>query len=492
MGPKASIDRLYFGNFDDEFGAYFQMTIVPIILCGGSGTRLWPVSRDSFPKQFVPLLGQFSTFQGTLKRVADTSLFGKPVVVTNEKFRFLAEEQAVAIGIPVDIVMEPMPRDSAAAIAAAAHYLLHHRAGTIGLVLAADHVVSDIAGFAASIRAALPAAEAGKIVTFGIAPTSPSTAYGYIRPGDTVEGEAKSVAMFLEKPDAIKAGQLIAEGCLWNSGNFMFRPDAMLAEIDRFAPEIAEAAGNALANHTIDLGAMRLGEEDFVRAPKISIDYAVMQKTKLAAVVKATFDWSDIGTWDALWEASERDACDNRTSGNVTLLDTKGSLVHSDDVLTTVAGLDNVVVVTTRDAVLVASREASGEVKALVEDMKAKGIREASEHLKMYRPWGAYQRIDIGSRFQVKRLTVKPGGRLSLQKHHHRSEHWVVVSGTAEVTIGDKVMELHENESTYIPVGELHRLANPGKVMLEIIEVQVGSYTGEDDIVRIEDVYGRG
>ena len=468
------------------------MTIVPIILCGGSGTRLWPVSRDSFPKQFVPLLGEFSTFQGTLKRVADATLFGKPVIVTNEKFRFLAEEQSAAIGIPVDIIMEPMPRDSAAAIAASAHYLIHHRAGTIGLVLAADHVVGDIAGFALSVRAAIPAAEAGKIVTFGITPTHPSTAYGYIRSGDSVEGEAKAVAMFLEKPDAVKAGQLIAENCLWNSGNFMFRPDAMLSEITAFAPEIANAAGEALANHTMDLGALRLGEVEFAKAPKISIDYAVMQKTKLAAVVKAAFDWSDIGTWDALWEASDRDDRGNRTSGNVTLLDTKNSLIHSDDVLTTVAGLDDIIVVTTRDAVLVASREASGNVKTLVEDMKAKGVREASEHLKMYRPWGAYQRIDIGNRFQVKRITVKPGGRLSLQKHHHRSEHWVVVSGTAEVTVGDKVMELHENESTYIPIGEIHRLANPGKVPLEIIEVQVGSYTGEDDIVRIEDVYGRG
>ena len=468
------------------------MTIVPIILCGGSGTRLWPISRDSFPKQFVPLLGQLSTFQGTLKRVADPALFGKPVIVTNEKFRFLAEEQAAAIGIPVDIIMEPMPRDSAAAIAASAHYLIHHRAGTIGLVLAADHVVGNTAGFALSVRSAIPAAEAGKIVTFGIAPTHPSTAYGYIRSGDSVEGEAKAVAMFLEKPDAVKAGQLIAENCLWNSGNFMFRPDAMLSEITAFAPEIAAAAGEALANHTMDLGAMRLDEVEFAKAPKISIDYAVMQKTKLAAVVKAYFDWSDIGTWDALWEASDRDELGNRTSGNVTLLDTKNSLIHSDDVLTTVAGLDDIVVVTTRDAVLVASREASGNVKTLVEDMKAKGVREASEHLKMYRPWGAYQRIDIGARFQVKRITVKPGGRLSLQKHHHRSEHWVVVSGTAEVTVGDKVMELHENESTYIPIGEIHRLANPGKVPLEIIEVQVGSYTGEDDIVRIEDVYGRG
>jgi mannose-1-phosphate guanylyltransferase/mannose-6-phosphate isomerase len=468
------------------------MTIVPIILCGGSGTRLWPVSRDSFPKQFVPLLGELSTFQATLKRVADPTLFGKPVVVTNEKFRFLAEEQAANVGVPIDIVMEPMPRDSAAAIAASAVYLHRYRAGTIGLALAADHVVADLAGFASSVRKAIPAAEAGHIVTFGIVPTHPSTAYGYIRPGGPVEGEARKVAMFLEKPDATKAGELLADGCLWNSGNFMFRPDVMLAEIEAYAPDIAAAASEAVTNHTMDLGALRLNEEAFAKAPKISIDYAVMQKTKRAAVVKAAFDWSDIGTWGALWEASERDEKGNRLSGNVRLLETSGSLVHSEDVLTTVAGLDDVVVVTTRDAVFVASREASGDVKALVEDMKAQSVREASEHLKMYRPWGAYQRIDVGSRFQVKRITVKPGGRLSLQKHHHRSEHWVVVSGTAEVTVGEKIMELHENESTYIPIGEVHRLANPGKVPLEIIEVQVGSYTGEDDIVRLEDVYGRG
>ena len=262
------------------------MRVNPIILCGGSGTRLWPVSRDSFPKQFVPLLGELSTFQATLKRVADGSLFGKPVVVTNEKFRFLAEEQAAAAGIAVDIIMEPMPRDSAAAIAASAHYLKHHRAGTIGLVLAADHVGADIAGFAASVRAAVPAAEAGRIVTFGIAPTHPSTAYGYIRLGEAVEGDAKAVAMFLEKPDAVKAGQLIAEGCLWNSGNFMFQPDAMLAEIQAFAPEIADAAREALAHHTMDLGALRLGEAEFAKAPKSRLITLSCKKPSLQRLLK--------------------------------------------------------------------------------------------------------------------------------------------------------------------------------------------------------------
>ena len=468
------------------------MTIIPVILCGGSGTRLWPVSRDSFPKQFVPLLGTLSTFQTTLKRVDDKALFGRPLVVTNEKFRFLAAEQAEAAGVAIDIVMEPSPRDSAPAIAAAAHWLKRHHADALGLVLAADHMVGDVQGFRKSVKTALPAAEAGKIVTFGVTPSHASTAYGYIKPGEPVEGDARHISIFLEKPNASMAADLVAEGYLWNSGNFMFKPETMLEELERHAPQIGACAASALDQATTDLGATLLNADAFANAPKISIDYAVMQKTIHAAVVRAQFDWSDIGTWGALWDASEHDERGNRATGNVALLDTTNSLVHSDDVLTAVAGLDNVVVVSTRDAVLVTSRENSGEVKILVEALKAKSQREASEHLKMYRPWGSYQRIDIGERFQVKRITVKPGGRLSLQKHFHRSEHWVVVSGTAEVTVGDKTVELHENQSTYIPIGEVHRLANPGKVPLELIEVQVGSYTGEDDIVRLEDVYGRG
>jgi mannose-1-phosphate guanylyltransferase/mannose-6-phosphate isomerase len=468
------------------------MTIIPVILCGGSGTRLWPVSRDSFPKQFVPLLGTLSTFQTTLKRVDDAALFGRPLVVTNEKFRFLAAEQAEAVGVAIDIIMEPSPRDSAPAIAAAAHWLKRHHAGSLGLVLAADHMVGDVQGFRKSVTTALPAAEAGKIVTFGVTPSNPSTAYGYIKPGDQVEGGARHISIFLEKPNASMAANLVAEGYLWNSGNFMFKPETMLEELEHHAPQIGACAASALDKAITDLGATLLDADAFANAPKISIDYAVMQKTAHAAVVRAQFDWSDIGTWGALWDASEHDERGNRATGNVALLDTTNSLVHSDDVLTAVAGLDNVVVVSTRDAVLVTSRENSGEVKILVEALKAKSQREASEHLKMYRPWGAYQRIDIGTRFQVKRITVKPGGRLSLQKHFHRSEHWIVVSGTAAVTVGDKTFEVHENESTYIPIGEVHRLANPGKVPLELIEVQVGSYTGEDDIVRLEDVYGRG
>lgn len=467
------------------------MRIIPVILCGGSGTRLWPVSRDSFPKQFVPLLGQYSTFQATLKRVSDQGLFGKPIIVTNHKFRFLIEEQALAVKVPVDIIMEPEPRDSAPAIAVASTFVSQRDPDSPLLILAADHVINDTDGFRNSVRQALPSAISGMIMTFGIKPTVPSSALGYIQPGDALPTGGFRIAKFIEKPATELAKTLIDNNCFWNSGNFMFMPSIMRREFETLAPEILEATDSALEKHSIDLGAIALEPTEFAKATKISIDYAVMQKTSHAGVIAADFDWSDVGTWGSLWDASEHDPEGNRVSGPVEVHRTHNSLVHSDDILTVVHGVDDLVVVATKDAILVTSRHHSSEVKGLVDDLKSRQVREASEHLKMYRPWGAYQRIDIGSRFQVKRITVKPGGRLSLQKHFHRSEHWIVVSGTAEVTVGSKVIELHENESTYIPIGEIHRLANPGKVPLELIEVQVGSYTGEDDIVRVEDVYGR-
>jgi mannose-1-phosphate guanylyltransferase/mannose-6-phosphate isomerase len=467
------------------------MQIVPVILCGGSGTRLWPVSRDSFPKQFVPLLGQYSTFQATLKRVADVSLFAKPVIVTNHKFRFLIEEQAQAVNVPVDIIMEPEPRDSAPAIAVAGAYSEKRDPESLVLILAADHVINDTDGFRNSVREAAASASVGTIMTFGVKPTAPSTALGYIQAGEALKTGGHSIAHFIEKPKHDVAIDLVEQGCLWNSGNFMFMPSVMRREFETFAPEIQNAADAALAMHKVDLGAIALDATEFARATKISIDYAIMQKTSHAGVIEAGFDWSDVGTWGSLWDASSHDTAGNRVSGPVEVHHTQNSLVHSDDILTIVHGVENLVVVATKDAILITDREKSGEVKTLVDDLKKRNVREASEHLKMYRPWGSYQRIDIGTRFQVKRITVKPGGRLSLQKHFHRSEHWVVVSGTAEVTVGDKTIELHENESTYIPIGEIHRLVNPGKVPLELIEVQVGSYTGEDDIVRVEDVYGR-
>lgn len=465
--------------------------ITPVILCGGSGVRLWPASRDSLPKQFISLLGSLSTFQATLRRVANPNLFSRPLIVTNQRFRFLVEEQAKTINIPIDILLEPMGRDSAPAIAAATIILQESAPGDLALILAADHVINDTTGFIASLHDAIPAATNGAIMTFGVAPGFASTAYGYISPGKPIDGAALSVSKFLEKPDSAKAEELVAAGCLWNSGNFLFRPDVMLKELASLESDLFTEVTAAVAGIELDLGARLLDEAAFGRATKISIDYAVMQRTARAGVVKARFDWSDIGTWGSLWEASPHDESGNTVSGQVELLNTRNSIVHSENVLTTLVGLDDVVVVSTRDAVLVTKRDESGQIKTLVDMLKAKGRSEATEHLKMYRPWGAYERIDIGRRFQVKRITVNPGGRLSLQKHFHRSEHWVVVTGTAEVTIGEKVLMLHENESTYIPLGEIHRLANPGKIPLEIIEIQVGAYTGEDDIVRIEDAYGR-
>lgn len=334
-------------------------------------------------------------------------------------------------------------------------------------------------------------------MTLGIAPTQPATAYGYIQPGASLPGEAgadgaRVVERFLEKPDAARAAGLIAEGALWNGGYFLFRADVMLDELAAHAPAVLAAAKAAFETATRDLDFVRLGEEAFARAPQISIDYAVMERTARAGVLPVSFPWSDIGTWGALWEVSPRDADGNALRGRVAVRDTRNSLVHaSGEILTTVVGLDDVVVVTTDDAVLVTHRNAGAEVKGLVEALRRRAEPEADAHRLMYRPWGSYQRIDIGSRFQVKRITVKPGGRLSLQKHHHRAEHWVVVRGTAEVTVDGVVRLVHENEAAYLPIGCVHRLANPGKIPLELIEVQVGSYTGEDDIIRIEDVYGR-
>ncbi len=329
-------------------------------------------------------------------------------------------------------------------------------------------------------------------MTLGVTPTAPATGYGYIHPGQPVRGtKAFEVERFVEKPDAGTAVRYIEQGYLWNSGNFLFRADTMLAELEAHAPDVLRAARAAVEAAKSDLDFLRLDAEAFAKAPKISIDYAVMERTATAGVLPVSFSWSDIGTWGAIWEASTRDDHGNALKGKVEVVETRGSLVHSDGVLTTVVGLDGVVVVATPDAVLVTSRERSDAVKDLVGQMKAAKRPEVDDHLLMYRPWGSYQRIDIGSRFQVKRITVKPGHRLSLQKHFHRAEHWVVVRGTAEVTIDDQVILRHENEAAYLPIGSVHRLANPGKIDLEMIEVQVGSYTGEDDIVRFEDVYGR-
>ena len=362
------------------------------------------------------------------------------------------------------------------------------------LVLAADHVVRKPEAFVEACRSAARAAANGRIVTFGIRPSAPATSYGYIRPGAKLNGSAAlAVDAFVEKPDATTAARYVAEKYLWNSGNFMFRADVMLGEIASFEPAIADAAKAAVDGMARDLDFLRLAAEPFGRAPRKSIDYAVMERTKLSAVVEADMGWSDVGSWDAVWDNSDRDASGNAVSGSAVVLDGHNNLVRSDDaMLTAVVGLDNAVVVTTGDAVLVAARDKAESVKALVEHLKAQNRREAVEHRRIYRPWGYYQGVDNGARYQVKRIVVKSGARLSLQKHFHRAEHWVVVKGTAEVTVGEDIRTIHENESVYIPIGGVHRLANPGKIPLELIEVQVGSYLGEDDIERLDDVYGRG
>lgn len=468
------------------------MKIHPVILCGGSGTRLWPASRDSMPKQFIALFETLSTFQMTAKRVEDGALFARPVVISNADVRFIVAEQLKAVGIEADIVLEPVRRDSAAAVAVGALAALRRDPKAIVLVMAADHLVQDPAAFVESCREAAQAAAQGYIMTLGIRPGFAATGYGYIEPGARIgEGAACRVASFFEKPGSEAAQTYIDRGFLWNGGYFLFPARLMLEELDSFAPEVLSAAKKAFDGARTDLDFIRLDEPSFSAAPKISIDYAVMERTDKAGVLPVSFPWSDVGTWGAVWEALPHDENGNALRGNAEVLHATNCLVHSEGVLTTVVGLDDVVVVSTPDAVLVSSRQRSEAVKDLVASLKDKGLSEADEHLRMYRPWGSYQRIDIGTRFQVKRIVVHPGGRLSLQKHFHRAEHWIVVRGTAEVTVDDKIILLHENEAAYIPIGATHRLANPGRIPLELIEVQVGSYTGEDDIVRVEDVYGR-
>ncbi|MFG1402937.1 mannose-1-phosphate guanylyltransferase/mannose-6-phosphate isomerase [Xanthobacter sediminis] len=467
--------------------------IVPIVLAGGAGTRLWPLSRETMPKQFIDLLeGGLSTFQATLLRVKDPR-FAPPVVVTSTAFRFIVAEQMQQVGVLGQIVLEPERRDSAAAVAVGALLAAELGPQAIGLVLAADHAVRDVETFREDCARVATAAATGLIMTFGIVPAHPATGYGYIEKGAPAGAPgAFRLARFVEKPDAAAAQDYCARGFLWNSGNFMFPASVMLDELEAWAPQVLEGARAALAAAHADLDFLRLDEEGFARAPRISIDYAVMERTRHAGVLVARFDWSDVGAWDAIHALKAKDGNGNVLEGNVVALASRGALVRSEDILTTVIGLDDVVVVTTRDAVLVTSRAAAGKVKGLVETLRQHNHREAQEHLRIYRPWGWYERIEGGPRFQVKQIHVKPGGKLSLQKHFHRAEHWIVVSGTAEVTVDGTVSYIHENESAYLPVGSVHRLSNPGRIPLKLIEVQVGSYTGEDDIVRFDDVYARG
>ena len=469
------------------------MIVVPVILCGGSGSRLWPASRESYPKQFLSFSGEKTLFQETVERVGGSEFDARPIVITGSDYRFLVAEQLRALGREADIVLEPGRRDSAAAVAAAAAIAVRRDPEALVIVLAADHAMPDRESFVAHVRRGRAAAEAGRIVTFGIRPTQPATGYGYIRPGAELAATpgVNAIDAFVEKPDAATAERYVAEGYLWNSGNFLFRANVFLDELTRLEPTIVGPVVEAVDKAARDLDFLRLDPPTFMSAKSMSVDYAVMEKTKLAAVVPSDFAWSDVGAWSAVWDLAAKDEAGNAAEGDAVFMKSSGCYVQSHGLLTAVVGLEDVVVVTSRDAVLVAARDKAEDVKKLVAELAQQKRSEATEHLRVYRPWGAYERIDMGRRYQVKRITVNPGCKLSLQSHFHRSEHWVVVSGTARVTVDDEVKVLTENQSVYIPLGAVHRMENPGRIPLELIEVQSGSYTGEDDIVRYEDVYNR-
>ena len=465
--------------------------ILPVILCGGTGTRLWPLSRESYPKQFWPLASDKTMLAETAARGSGAG-FLPPMVVCNEAHRFLVAEQLRDKG--ASIVLEPIGRNSAPAIAAAALLAEETAPGSVLWFMAADAAIGDVAALQAALAKAAAAARAGAIVTFGMQPTAPETGYGYIETGEALPGSAdvKRIARFVEKPDAAKAAQFVKTGRhLWNSGMFVATAATMLTEMEAHAPEVLKGVRAAVAGATRDGDFIRLEAAAFTATPSISIDYAVMERTQKAAVVPASIGWSDIGSWAALWEIQPKDAAGNATHGPVELVGAKNCYVRSEGILTGVIGLQDAVVVVTDDAVLVMHRDHAQDVKKLVDQLKARGAKEATEHRRAYRPWGHYEGLIMGDRFQVKKIEVRPGAKLSLQKHFHRAEHWVVVSGTAIVQRDGEEIMLRENESVYLPLGCIHRMENPGKIPLTLIEVQSGSYLGEDDIVRFEDTYGR-
>ena len=464
--------------------------IIPLIMCGGAGTRLWPASREGRPKQFLPLFGPHSTFQDTVRRVSDPTLFGRPLIVTNTQYRFLVAEQLAAIGVEADIMLEPIRRDSGPAIAAGAAFAAKRESDPLVVALAADHLITDPAAFAKVCQRAAESA-ADRIVTFGVRPTRPATEYGYIRAGASIGADIFAIDKFVEKPNATTAEHYVRDGYLWNSGNFMFRAELLLYEYQRLEPDSHAMVVESVERAGGDLDFVVLEPQSFARCAAKSIDYAVMEQTKSAAVMPVSYGWSDVGSWQAVWELSGRDTFSNSAHGPVVFVDLRSSYVMSDKQLVALFGVENLVVVATDDAVLVAKRDDGDGLRRLVQKLKDVAPTVTEEHLKVHRPWGSYHAVDRGERFQVKRIVVKQGGRLSLQLHHHRAEHWIIVRGTARVTIGDETKTLHENESIYIPIGARHRLENPGKIDLELIEVQTGSYLGEDDIVRIEDDYRR-
>ena len=493
------------------------MPIIPVIMSGGSGSRLWPQSRSLYPKQFLPLVNDQTMFQNTLSRLEGLESVSEPLVIANEEHRFLVAEQFRQMGRKASaIILEPVGRNTAPAVALAAlkAIALADEQEPLLLVLAADHVINDVTAFHQDVEAALPAARDGKLVTFGIVPAHPETGYGYIKALNHKDTETQSfsseqqkesfvslclcgekimpVEQFVEKPDLKTAEEYVASGnYFWNSGMFLFKASRYLEELKTFRPDILKACQQAMTVQNEDLDFVRLDEAAFKACPDDSIDYAVMEKTKDAVVVPLDAGWSDVGSWTSLADISEKDEAGNSTLGDVLLQDTRNTYVRSEKKLIATVGVEDLVITESDDAILVAHKDRVQDVKKVVEQLKLENRTEAKLHRKVYRPWGAYDSIDHGDRFQVKRITVKPGAQLSLQKHYHRAEHWIVVKGSALVTNGEQQILLTENQSTYIPVGEVHRLENPGKFDLELIEVQSGSYLGEDDIVRFEDTYGR-
>jgi len=465
--------------------------MIPVILSGGSGTRLWPLSRGAYPKQFLPLVSDRTMVQETVLRLKGIDKLQAPIAVCNEGHRFMMAEQLWEIGAqPDSIILEPVGKNTAPAVALAA--LAAKSPDDILLILPADHVIDNVPAFQQAVMKAGQLAEDGFLVTFGIVPTAPETGYGYIKRSSEKIADAFSVADFVEKPDAIIAQTYVDSGeYYWNSGMFAFKAGRYLEELEKFAPEMLLSCRQAFLQAKTDVDFVRIDKELFAQCPSDSIDYAVMEKTDKAVVIPLEAEWSDVGSWSALWEVTDKDPFGNAVSGDVLALDTENSFIHAGNKLVAVIGLQDIVVVETDDAVMVAHKDRVQDVKKIVASLKKEQRPEADLHRKVYRPWGHYDSVDSGERHKTKRIVVKPGAKLSLQKHHHRAEHWVVVKGTALISKGEETMLLSENESTYIPLGIVHCLENPGVIPLEIVEVQSGSYLGEDDIVRFEDKYGR-